>query len=197
MTIYIFISVFIIFVPHPRYALLHLTERNIYLIMQVGPSLFFQDVPVKRFSKFKHEPMHIWKCDSCLSVVPFPPKIMFPYVGLLKSCRCYVNTGNRLFCWEQQGVNLQRHTEPVAQNELTPFYNNRVSQMQAHHAACCELAGDRNRLPEVLYVFSINRNIFESMLHIHALWHFDMSVIYIYPQRFRRVKFVIIPPCFI
>ena len=115
-------------------------------------------IPVKRFSKFKHEPMHIWKCDSCLSVVPFPPKIMFPYVGLLKSCRCYVNTGNRLFCWEQQGVNLQRHTEPVAQNELTPFYNNRVSQMQAHHAACCELAGDRNRLPEVLYVFSINRN---------------------------------------
>ena len=30
------------------------------------------------------------------------------------------------------------------------------------------------------------------MLHLPALWYFDTSVMY--PQRFRRVKFVVIPP---
>ena len=33
------------------------------------------------------------------------------------------------------------------------------------------------------------------MLHIHALWYFDTPVTY--PQWFRRVKFVLIPPRFI
>ena len=32
------------------------------------------------------------------------------------------------------------------------------------------------------------------MLHIPTLWYFDISEIY--PHGFRRVKFVIIPPCF-
>ena len=33
------------------------------------------------------------------------------------------------------------------------------------------------------------------MLHLPALWCFDTSVTY--PQLFRRVKFVVIPPCFV
>ena len=33
------------------------------------------------------------------------------------------------------------------------------------------------------------------MLHLPALWYFDTLVIY--PQWFRRVKFVVIPPCFV
>ena len=39
---------------------------------------------------------------------------------------------------------------------------------------------------------TIKRNMCKSMLHIPVLWYFDTSVIY--PQWFRRVKFVIIPP---
>ena len=41
---------------------------------------------------------------------------------------------------------------------------------------------------------NIKRNTFQSMLYIPALWYFDTSVIY--PQWFRRFKFVIIPPRF-
>ena len=33
------------------------------------------------------------------------------------------------------------------------------------------------------------------MLHIPALWYFDISVIR--PHRFRRLKFAIMPPCFV
>ena len=48
---------------------------------------------------------------------------------------------------------------------------------------------------QMCYMFvNIKHNTFPSMLHIPTLWYFDISEIY--PHGFRRVKFVIIPPCF-
>ena len=62
--------------------------------------------------------------------------------------------------------------------------------MRAPLAACCELMGSYNRLPEVLYVFEHK----SQYLLIHApsaLWY--SGILVTYPHRFRRVKFVIIP----
>ena len=50
------------------------------------------------------------------------------------------------------------------------------------------------RLLELLYILNIKRNIFWSVLHIPALWYFGSSVTY--PPWLRRVKLVVIPPCF-
>ena len=54
--------------------------------------------------------------------------------------------------------------------------------------ACRQPARSYDRLCEVVYVF-------EFMLLIPALWYFDMSVICLY--RSCRVKFVMIPPCYV
>ena len=51
------------------------------------------------------------------------------------------------------------------------------------------------RLLELLYALNIKRNIFQSVLHIPALWYFGTSVTY--PPWFRRVKLVVIPLRFI
>ena len=49
---------------------------------------------------------------------------------------------------------------------------------------------------ESRYMFlDIKHNNFYSMPHIPALWYFDTSVTY--PQWFRRVKYVVIPPRFL
>ena len=46
----------------------------------------------------------------------------------------------------------------------------------------------------VIWLLKIKRNIFESIVHLLALWYFDSSVTY--PQWVRRVKFVVVPPRF-
>ena len=48
---------------------------------------------------------------------------------------------------------------------------------------------------KVLCILNIKRNVLSSMLHIPTLRYFDTSVTY--PQWFRRVKFVLIPPRFV
>ena len=53
--------------------------------------------------------------------------------------------------------------------------NKRISQMQVLLAACRELAGDCNRLSEVLYVFE--HETWYSMRHIPTLWYFGIPVI--------------------
>ena len=77
---------------------------------------------------------------------------------------------------------------------VTPY--RRLSHMRVSLAACREPAGSYNRLLQELYVFNIKRNIFHSMIHIPPLWYFDFIWV-IYPHRFHRVKFFIIPPCFV
>ena len=62
-------------------------------------------------------------------------------------------------------------------------------------AACREPAGKLWQLCKVLYVFEHKTQYLLIMLHLPALWHFDTSVTY--PQWFRRVKFVVIPPRFV
>ena len=68
-------------------------------------------------------------------------------------------------------------------------------KLRAPLTACRELAGAMTDWSWSHTFLNIKGNIFLSMFHIPALWYFGISVIY--PQGFRRVKFVIIPPCFI
>ena len=70
----------------------------------------------------------------------------------------------------------------------------RLSQMRAPLAACRKQAGCYNRVLEVLFILE-NKTQYQSMPHVPRCGFFDISVIY--PHIFRRVKFVVIPPCFV
>ena len=62
-------------------------------------------------------------------------------------------------------------------------------------AACCEPTGKLWQLWKVLYVFEHKTQyllIHAPFTRIVVFWH-----IVTYPQWFRRVKFVVIPPCFV
>ena len=85
----------------------------------------------------------------------------------------------------------------LSPNALCRLVTNRpVSQMWVPLGGLSRTSGKLWQDYSSRYMFlNIKRNIFQSMLHTHALGYFDIRVISC--NRFRRVKFVIIPPCFV
>ena len=75
---------------------------------------------------------------------------------------------------------------------VTPY--RRLSHMRVSLAACRKPAGSYTDCSRCYMFLDIKRNIFQSMIPIPPLWYFDTSVIC--PHRYRRIKFVIIPPMF-